>query len=300
VDVSGTSSPQPAISVLLPTRNGSATIGDQLEALARQETTAAWELIVADNLSNDDTLAVVERYRDRFERLRVVGAAERAGISYACNFAAQHAEGEALAICNDDDVVADGWLEAMSSALADHDLVAGRLEHERLNEPWALEVRGRPQQDELPRWSLGTHLPFSFSCALGVRRELHRAIGGFDEAMDPAGEDIDYCWRAQYAGAELRFVRDAVTHYRVRATLRDLYRQSRNYGVADVLVYKKHRALGLPEVPHRLRRGARGWLGVGRRMLDVSSKVGRGLFVWRLGRQLGLAQASARNRVLLL
>jgi GT2 family glycosyltransferase len=290
----------PAISVLLPCRNGAATIGAQLEALARQETTGPWELVVADNGSSDETLAIVERYRDRFEALRVVYASERAGVGHACNVAARHAEGEALAICNDDDVMSDGWLAAMGNALADHDLVAGRLEHERLNETWALEVRGRPQQDALPRWSFGTHLPFSFACALGVRRDLHEAIGGFDEAMVPAGEDIDYCWRAQYEGAELRFAPDAVMHYRVRATLGELYRQSRNYGLADVLVYKKHRALGLPAVPHRLRRGVRGWLGVGKRLLGASSKVGRGLLVWQLGRQVGLAQASARHRVLLL
>lgn len=293
-------SPRLAISVLLPTRNGAATIGAQLEALAGQETTAGWELVVADNGSSDGTLEIVERYRDRFETLRVVEARERAGLPHACNVAAAQAEGEALLICNDDDVMADGWLAAMSGALADHDLVAGRLEHERLNEPWALEVRGRPQEEELPRWSFGTHLPFAFACALGVRRDLHRSIGGFDESMVPAGEDIDYCWRAQYEGAELRFVPDAVMHYRVRATLGALYRQSRNYAVADVLIYKKHRRLGLPEVPRRLRRGARAWLGVGKRVLGVSSEVGRGLFVWQLGRQLGLAEASARNRVLLL
>lgn len=290
----------PAISVLLPTRNGAATIGAQLEALARQETTGPWELVVADNGSSDETLAIVERYRDRFEKLRVVDAPDRAGPPYACNVAARHAEGEALLVCNDDDVMAEGWLAAMGRALADYDLVAGRLEHEQLNEPWALEVRGRPQEDGLSRWGFGTHLPFGFGCALGIRRELHEAIGGFDETMVPAGEDVDYCWRAQYEGAQMQFVPDAVTHYRVRAALGDLYRQSRNYGVGDVMLYKKHRPLGLPEIPHRARRGVRGWLGIGKRLLGASRKAGRGLLVWQLGRQVGLAQASARHRVLLL
>lgn len=290
----------PTISVLLPCRNGAATIGAQLEALARQEATVPWELIVADNGSSDETLTIVERYGERFETLRVVQATDGAGIPYVCNVAARHAEGEALLVCNDDDVMADGWLPAMGRALADHEVVAGRLEHEQLNEPWALEVRGRPQEDGLPCWGFGTHLPFGFGCTLGIRRELHEAIGGFDETMFPAGEDVDYCWRAQYAGAALQFVPDAVMHYRARATFGELYRQSRNYGIADVLLYKKHRPLGLPEIPHRLRRGVRGWLGIGKRLLGASSKAGRGLLVWQLGRQIGLARASARNRVLLL
>lgn len=290
----------PAISVLLPTRNGAATIETQLEALARQKTTGPWELVVADNSSSDETLAIVERYRDRIETLRVVDAPDGLGLPYACNVAARQAEGEALLVCNDDDVMSDGWLAAMGRALADHELVASRLEHEQLNEPWALEVRGRPQEDGLPRWGFGTHLPFGFGCALGFRRELHDAIGGYDETMVPAGEDADYCWRAQYEGAQLQFVPDAVMHYRARATLAELYRQSRNYGVGDVMLYKKHRPLGLPEIPDRARRGVRGWLGIGKRLLGASSKVGRGLLVWQLGRQIGLAQASARHRVLLL
>jgi GT2 family glycosyltransferase len=289
-----------AISVLLPTRNGAATIGAQLEALARQEWTGPWELVVADNGSSDETLAIVERFRDRFETLRVVRAEGRAGIPFVCNVAARHAEGEALLVCNDDDEMADGWLAAMGRALADHELVAGRLEHEQLNEPWALEVRGRPQEDGLSHWGFGTHLPFGFGCALGIRRELHEAIGGFDETMVPAGEDVDYCWRAQYEGAQLQFVPDALMHYRARATFGDLYRQSRNYGVGDVLLYEKHRPLGLPEITHRARRGVRGWLGIGKRLLGASSKAGRGLLVWQLGRQIGLAKASARYRVLLL
>jgi GT2 family glycosyltransferase len=291
---------RPAISVLLPCRNSAATIGGQLQALARQRSAAPWELIVSDNGSSDETLAVVEHYRERFERLRVIDSSERLGIPHACNLAAEHAEGQALAVCNDDDEMAEGWIEAMARALADHDLVASRLEHDKLNEPWAIAVRGRPQENALSRWSFGTHLPFAFGCALGIRRDLHRAIGGFDEAMFPAGEDVDYCWRAQYAGAQLHFVGEAVMHYRVRATFADLFRQARNYGIADVLVYRKHRALGLPEIPHRFRRGMRGWLGVGKRLLNASSKAGRGLFLWQLGRQVGLLEGSARHGVILL
>jgi GT2 family glycosyltransferase len=290
----------PSISVLLPCRNGEATIGRQLDALARQGSSDAWELIISDNGSRDGTLAVVERYRERFETLRVVDSSESAGIAHACNVAAAQAEGEALLVCNDDDEVAPGWLGAMARALGEHDLVACRLDHEQLNEAWVLEVRGRPQEDELPYWSFGTHLPFGFGCTLGIRRALHEEIGGFDERMLPAGEDVDYCWRAQYAGAEIRFVPDAVVHYRGRAALSSLYRQARNYGISDVLLYKKHRPLGLPELPNRVAGGMRAWLSVGRRALAASSKAGRALFLWRLGRQLGLLEGSARHRVLLL
>lgn len=48
--------PQPQfVSVVLPARNGAATIGEQLEALARQDFAGRWELVVVDNGSADGT-----------------------------------------------------------------------------------------------------------------------------------------------------------------------------------------------------------------------------------------------------
>jgi GT2 family glycosyltransferase len=160
-------------------------------------------------------------------------------------------------------------------------------------------VRGRPQENGLLYWTFGTHLPFGACATLGMRRSLHERIGGFDEAMFPAGEDMDYCWRAQYAGADLRFVADAVTHYRFRHNVRDLYRQGLNYGIGNVLVYRKHRPLGLTPVPHPLLTGARAWLGILKQGLLVASKIHRGRFLWHLGWRTGMLQGSLRYRVAL-
>jgi glycosyltransferase involved in cell wall biosynthesis len=291
--------PGVTLSVVLPTRNGSATIGRQLDALARQSWDGQWELVVCDNGSTDSTRAVVQEFRGRIRNLRIVDSSSRAGVPHACNVGVVESHAPVIAFCNDDDEVAPGWLEAMARALADHDIVAGRLEHTKLNEPWTVVVRGRPQEDGFVRWSLGRHLPFAFGCTLGVHRALHDAIDGFDEAMHPSGEDADYCWRAQYAGAELHFVPDAVTHYRLRGNLRAILRQGHNYGIGDVLLYRKHRALGLPEVTGRGRKAARAWIATGRHLLFPSSRIHRALFVWNLGWRTGRARASLAKRVLL-
>lgn len=291
---------RPKLSVVLPCRNGAATLPVQLEALARQAWDEPWELVVSDNGSTDATREVVDRFRGRIPGLRIVDSSARAGVPYASNVAVRETRASALAFCNDDDEVGVGWLSAMARALARHELVAGRLEHDKLNEEWAVAVRGRPQEDGLERWSARTHLPFGFGCSLGIHRALHDAINGFDEEMFPAGEDVDYCWRAQYKGAELRFVPDAVTHYRLRGDGSSIYRQGRNYGIGDVLLYRKHRLLGLPEIPHRGRRAARAWLGIGKQLLLSSSRIHRGLFLWNLGWQAGVLKASLTHRIPLL
>ena len=102
-------------------------IGLQLDALAGQTTSRAFEVIVADNGSTDDTVAVAESYADRFTRFEVVDAGARRGASYARNQGAGRARGELLVFCDSDDIVHDAWLKTMASAWQPGSIVAGRI-----------------------------------------------------------------------------------------------------------------------------------------------------------------------------
>jgi glycosyltransferase involved in cell wall biosynthesis len=286
------------LSVVVSVRNGASTIANQLDALAKQRWEGTWEVIVSDNGSTDGTSAVVERYRGRLPNLRIVDASSRTGPAHSRNVGAAAAAGEAIAYCDHDDEVGDGWLAAMGDALGRHELVAGRLDHDRLNEPWAIEVRGRPQTDRLPEWSFGRYFPFAFACTIGVTRRLHDSIGGFDEAMVPAAEDMDYCWRLQLAGAEIRFVPAALTHFRLRHELPAIYRQARGYGVGNVLVYKKHRPLGMPRARNPLATGLRKWVGLPKHFVLAWNRTRFGHAVWHLGLRTGMLQGSVQHRVL--
>lgn len=285
------------LSVILPTHNGAAAIGAQLEALARQEWSGAWEVVVVDNRSTDDTRAVVETYRGRIPGLRVVDAPDMPGLPYASNVGIEHAASDAIAFCNDDDEVGEGWVAAMVEALRTHEVVAGALEYDKLNEPWVVSIRGRPQTEGLEEWGFVPYMPFGFGSTIGMHRSAYEAVGGFDVEMVPSAEDLDFTWRLQRAGIEIHFVPDAVTHYRLRHRIGEIYRQSRGYGVGNVVVYKKHRRLGMPPAPHPWRRGVRAWLGLGKRCLFPVGKVRLGLIAWHLGLRVGMAKASIKHRV---
>jgi glycosyltransferase involved in cell wall biosynthesis len=288
------------LTVILSCRNGARTIGRQLEALAGQSWGRPWEVVVSDNGSTDESLAIVERYRGRLPSLRIVDASQKVGLPHSRNVGAAAAEGRALAFCDVDDEVGGGWVAAMGEALRRDELVAGRLEHERLNEQWAIEVRGNPQVDGLPDWSFVPYWPFAFGCTIGITRRLHDSVGGFDEDMVPSGEDLDYCWRLQLSGERIRFVHGAVTHYQLRHRLREIYRQARNYGVGNALVYKKHRALGMPRPPHPFATGVVKWLGLVKLFAFAWSRKRLALAVWHLGLRTGMLEGSVRHRVLLL
>lgn len=76
--------PQTAVSVLLPVRDGVTTIGEQLAALATQTYGGPWELLIIDDGSSDGTLDVVTRWRDRLPQLRIVSAGGN-GVAHARN-----------------------------------------------------------------------------------------------------------------------------------------------------------------------------------------------------------------------
>ena len=55
----------PSVSVVVVMRNAAATIGEQLEALSRQDYAGPWEVVLADNGSTDDSVAVARQWEDR-------------------------------------------------------------------------------------------------------------------------------------------------------------------------------------------------------------------------------------------
>jgi GT2 family glycosyltransferase len=186
----------------------------------------------------------------------------------------------------------------MAAALRRHELVAGLLEHDVLNEPWTIDVRGRPQAARLLEYR-AAWLPFAFGCTIGVRKELHDRLGGFDESFSIGAEDADYCWRAQQAGAALVLVPDAVTHYRFRHDLRGVYRQARSYAESEVQLYAKHRRLGLPQPPRPVTHAFCVWGATFRAFLRARTRGGLGVAVWLLGQRVGRLRGSVRTRVLL-
>ena len=190
------------LSIVIPAYDCAETIGAQLQAIADQEVVASGEseIIVADNGSTDGTLTVVDAYRRVHPRLMVVDASSRPGASHARNVGVHEAIGEYVLFCDSDDVVASGWLDAMARALETAPFVAARLEHRGINPSWSVSRAGRaPNPKGWWKRRPAVPPPTAYAPSLGIRRELHERIGGFDTTFREGGEDNDYCYRAQIA-----------------------------------------------------------------------------------------------------
>ncbi len=288
------------ISVIVPFYNAASTIGAQLEALARQRWSGSWEVICVDNGSTDDTLKIIEKYRDSLPHLRILEAPTVPTEYHARNVGARAATGEALLFCDADDEVGEGWLAAMAGALSNHDFVACRIDARKLNKPWVAKGLGASQEKGLQTIGFAGPLYYAGGGTMGIKRSLLLDVaGGFDESMWHCG-DAMLCIKLQLAGATLHFVPDAVLHVRHRVTFQGIFRQGYGYAKYVTLLYKKSVALGIPKIAHPWREAIANWrtlLGKFRRTRDKATLV---YCIFQLGWQIGLVRGSIKNRVLFL
>jgi glycosyltransferase involved in cell wall biosynthesis len=236
------------ISVIIPCLNAAETIKVQLEALSSQQYFNPWEVILADGGSKDETLAVAEKYKDKFYKFRIVDASIRKGPAFARNMGVKAALSERIAFCDADDEVDSGWVEAMVESLKKYDVVYGKFQFDKFNEAHRAEESAQAWKDGLFR---GSFLPGGGTGNLGVKRWVHDAIGGFDDRL-PWNEDADYFWRLQLEGFTLHYNREAMVQVRlgrVNPSLSYLYRRSMVRAIANYWSYKKYSHLGMKSPP---------------------------------------------------
>jgi GT2 family glycosyltransferase len=280
---------RPAVSIVVPTYNGGRFLGVQLEALASQAFEGTFEVLIADNGSSDGSVQLAGSFIDRLN-VRIIDASIKRGQTFARNAGAAAARSDLLIFLDQDDVVEDGYLDAMATALASNEAVASRIEVQKLNPGWISEARDIVQTARLP----ASPTPWGYGCSLGIRKDAFDRVGGFDDSLRYGGEDIDLCRRLYDHGVHLQFVPGAILHYRFPDTLSALYRQGRRYGIAQAVV--DHKVPAASET-FSLWRWVRGTFGAIRLTLFSlrRGRRARGLFL--LGRRLGAIEGELRARM---
>jgi glycosyltransferase involved in cell wall biosynthesis len=164
------------VSIITATYNSVATVADCLDSVACQ-THRSIEHVVIDGASNDGTVALLERCRDR---LAVLLSERDDGIYDALNKGIARSSGEVVGFLHSDDFYADaGVIADVAAAFADPAVQAvyGDLDYVSKKDP----------SRRLRRWVAGPFRPASLGWGwmpphptLFVRRELYARIGGFD------------------------------------------------------------------------------------------------------------------------
>lgn len=111
-----TTTEKPLVTAVLPTYNGATFIKRTLDSLARQ-TWPNLEILIGDDRSTDDTLAIVEEFAATHPNTRVLERAENLGWLRNTNDLMANAKGEFMFFAFHDDVVAPTYIEKLVAAL---------------------------------------------------------------------------------------------------------------------------------------------------------------------------------------
>ncbi len=191
-DTSSISKPLP-ISVIVPTYNQSTLLQRLLKSLSEQTVPHDdYEVIVAVDGSDDDSLATLEKLKADFKTLRVLNLTHK-GPGAARNAGAEAARGVILAFTDDDCLASKDWLENILSVFKRTGAIAvqGKTTTDRENRS------PLTHQMEVLSEQFGT-LP---TCNVSYVREAFVRVGGFDESFRfPHNEDADLAWRIEELG----------------------------------------------------------------------------------------------------
>ena len=245
---------EPAISVVICTRDRPDTIGQAIESVVRC-TYRGFDLYVMDQSTTDSTQRIVQSLRRRFsERCAIhYHHLERAGLSHAYNAAIALSDGPVIACTDDDVVVPEEWLARIAQAFQNDEQLG--LLYGQVLAPASLAEAAETTGMMLPSlvWEQPKRLirenrnfkVWGMGANMALRRNAIVGIGGFDEAMGGgaplrSSQDFDVSLRMYRAGYAVSLEPGiTVDHYGTR-TREQWPATMFNYGVGDGAFYSKH------------------------------------------------------------
>jgi glycosyltransferase involved in cell wall biosynthesis len=224
-------SPEPMVTVVVPTYNRANLIRETLESILAQQF-ADFELVVVSDGCTDGTEAAVESYRD--PRIRLIRQPNSGGPARPRNTGVQNARGKYVAFCDDDDLWMPEKLTRQVEAM-EGDLDAGLCFTGGVTFGQGDFLSRRALKKGVDRNHFRTLLYGNFiaNSSVMVRRSVLGEMGPFnvDEFLRGA-EDYEMWVRIAYRHRLIR-IEEPLIRYRVhptnlagnraRATLRGIY-----------------------------------------------------------------------------
>lgn len=91
------------VSIIIPTYNTEKFIESTLQSV-QEQTYKNWEMILADDASTDQTVAIIERYAQEDDRIKLFKLSQNSGNGFARNVALEKATGKYIAYLDADDL----------------------------------------------------------------------------------------------------------------------------------------------------------------------------------------------------
>lgn len=234
----------PALSILLPTFNGSRFLGEQIQSILAQ-TWGDFELLAIDDGSTDDTRDLLARHAGQDRRIRLLPSDGNLGQKRRLRELARESRAELVAIADQDDIWAADKLSRLLDRLGSADLAFGSS--------WLVDAAGtalgRTVSDSFPPAPrAGDRLSYLFRPAVSAHAMLgRRALFGDATFARLVYFDMLQAVDAAF-GRGVVHVPDAITYHRIHDANQANGSLARREGIKDRLkpgaIHRHIRQLG--------------------------------------------------------
>lgn len=211
--------PLPLVSLIVPTRDKVELLQMCVDGLLGRTDYPALEILIVDNQSSEPaTLAYFDQLKNE-PRVRILPYDRPFNFSAINNFAAAQARGDVIGLINNDiEVIERGWLrELVAYAVRDDVGAVGaklyypddRIQHAGVVVGFG-GVAGHSYQrmprdfpGQMNRANLVQDLSSVTAACLLLRRAVYEKVGGLDEGLCVAFNDIDFCLRILQLGLRI-------------------------------------------------------------------------------------------------
>lgn len=213
-------------SIIIPNWNGAAHLPTCLNAL-RAQTCRAFEVLVADNASTDESLPLLAR---DYPEVRVIRLERNYGFTGACNAGFRAGQGAIKILLNNDTEATPTWFAEIVAAFERHPqagIIACKiLLYDRRTILHAagdvFKTDGTPGnrgvwEEDRDQYAEGPVFSANGASA-AYRQTLLDAVGLLDDDFYFSCEDVDLAWRAQLAGWQVVYAPRAVIYHKLSAT----------------------------------------------------------------------------------
>lgn len=215
------------VSIIIPNKNQYELLSSCIDSIIENTHYSDYEIIIVENNSTDNNILQYYGTLEMAYGQKVLSFQEPFNFSKINNYASKYAEGEYLLFLNNDTkVINNRWLDEMVNCIEDEliGIVGATLLYDddtiqHAGVKIATRAIAYHEYHRAPNTILNNKLVESrivdavTGACLLTKKSLFEEVGGFDENLPYAYNDVDYCLKIKNTGHEVMWTPDALLYH---------------------------------------------------------------------------------------
>lgn len=198
----------PKVTIIIPTKDMVKILRKCLDSIYEKSTYNNFEVIVVNNKSEKkETFELFDEYKEKYDNFRVMDANFEFNYAKINNMAVSKTDGEYIVLLNNDvEIITPNWIELMLGYAEQKHVGAvgaklfygdGTIQHGGVIVGLGVASHAFGGADDGAVWGGRLSVPYNYSAVTGaclmVSRKKWNRVGGLEEKLKVAYNDIDFC-----------------------------------------------------------------------------------------------------------